>query len=49
MEQGGVDTFICKPFTPDVLKKKLEPLFERLEEAAQSGDKFFGTFAKKFA
>jgi two-component system chemotaxis response regulator CheY len=48
MENGGVDTFICKPFTAEVLKKKLEPLFDKLEDAAQSGDNFFGALAKKF-
>jgi two-component system chemotaxis response regulator CheY len=48
VEEAGVDTFICKPFTTDVLKKKLNPLFEKLEEAGRNGDSFFGTLSKKF-
>ncbi len=46
MEQGGVDTFICKPFTTDVLEKKLAPLFEKIEE---DGEGFFGSLADKMA
>ncbi len=49
MDQGGVDTFICKPFTTDVLKSKLKPLFEKLEDDGKSGEMFFGSLAKKFA
>jgi two-component system, chemotaxis family, chemotaxis protein CheY len=49
MEDGGVDTFICKPFTTDVLTKKLQPLFEKLQDAAGMGDGFFGSLSKKFA
>lgn len=48
MEAGGVDTFICKPFTTDSLKTKLKPLFEKLEDAGKMGDNFFGSLAKKF-
>lgn len=49
MEDGGVDTFICKPFTTDVLKAKLRPLFEKLEDDGKSGELFFGSLAKKFS
>ncbi|MBS3820357.1 MAG: response regulator [Planctomycetes bacterium] len=49
MDEAGVDTFICKPFTTDVLKKKLGPLFEKLEDDGKSGEMFFGSLAKKFA
>lgn len=49
MDQGGVDTFICKPFTTEVLKKKLQPLFEKIEDAGKTGDNFFGSLADKFA
>lgn len=48
MEGGAVDTFICKPFTTEVIQKKLQPLFEKLQDAAESGDNFFGSLAKKF-
>jgi two-component system chemotaxis response regulator CheY len=48
MDVAGVDTFICKPFTTDVLKKKLQPLFEKLEDDGKSGEMFFGSLAKKF-
>jgi two-component system chemotaxis response regulator CheY len=49
MDEGGVDTFICKPFTTDVLKKKLDPLFEKIEDAGKGGDGFFGALGNKFA
>jgi len=49
MENGGVDTFICKPFTTEVIQKKLEPLFEKLQDAAEMGDSFFGSLTKKFS
>ncbi|MCD4826050.1 MAG: response regulator [Phycisphaerae bacterium] len=48
MEKAGVDTFICKPFTPDVLQKKLQPLFEKIEGDAKAGGDFFGALAGKF-
>lgn len=46
MEQAGVDTFVCKPFTTDVLKKKLEILFEKIDDDSEG---FFGTLANKSA
>lgn len=49
LDQAGVDTFIVKPFTPEVLQKKLEPLFEKLTEAGKSGGGFFGKLASKLA
>jgi two-component system chemotaxis response regulator CheY len=48
MEYGGVDTFICKPFTTDVLAKKLKPLFEKIQDDAEGGGGFFGSLATKF-
>ena len=42
MEKGGVDTFVCKPFTPDALKVKLKPLFEKINEDTSN---FFGSLA----
>jgi two-component system chemotaxis response regulator CheY len=49
LDQVGVDCFIVKPFTPEVLQKKLEPLFEQLSESASKGGGFFGKLADKFA
>lgn len=46
MEQAGVDTFICKPFTPDALKTKLGILFEKIEDDSAG---FFGSLAGKEA
>ena len=46
MEQAGVDTFICKPFTTDVLTKKLEILFEKIEDDSEG---FFGSLTSKSA
>ncbi len=39
IEQAGVDTFICKPFTTDVMKKKLGLLFDKIEDDKEG---FFG-------
>ncbi len=44
MEKAGVDTFICKPFTTDVLKKKLELLFDKIQDDSAG---FFGSLASK--
>lgn len=37
MDEAGADSYIVKPFTPDVLRQKLEPLFATLS----SGGGFF--------
>lgn len=34
---GGVDTFISKPFTPEGLQKRVGPLLERIEENDSGG------------
>ncbi len=47
LNEGGVDCYIVKPFTPDVLTKKLDPLFEKLGGANKGG--FFTKLSKKIA
>ena len=44
---GGADCFIVKPFTAEVLKKKLEPLFDKLSEPVAKPEGFFGRLAAK--
>jgi two-component system chemotaxis response regulator CheY len=48
LDEAGVDCFIVKPFTVEVLKKKLEPLFTKVAEANKGGG-FFGKLADKLA
>ena len=41
-EDAGVDAYITKPFTPDVLTKKLQPLFSKMKAApAKKSGGFF--------
>lgn len=49
LDKAGVDCFIVKPFTPEVLQKKLDPLFTKIAEDAKKGGGFFGKLAGKFA
>ena len=37
---GGVDTFISKPFTADNLKRRIGPLIERIEQKKSKGGFF---------
>lgn len=48
MDDAGVDGYVVKPFTPDILKKKLEPLFAQFGDGQKSGG-FFGKLAAKLA
>ncbi len=48
LDQAGADCFIVKPFTTEVLQKKLQPLFDKLVEAKKSGG-FFGKLAKSIS
>jgi len=41
LDQVGVDSYVCKPFTTDVLRQKLAPLFEKLAESATKKGGFF--------
>jgi len=43
LDDVGVDSYVVKPFTPDKLKQKLEPLFEKLAESQKGG--FFSKLA----
>ncbi|MFP4217095.1 MAG: response regulator, partial [Phycisphaerae bacterium] len=44
LDEAGVDCFIVKPFTVEVLSKKLGPLFEKVNA---KGEGFFGKLAGK--
>ena len=46
---GGVDCYVVKPFTTDVIRQKLEPLFEKMAQARKKPEGFFGKLATKFA
>ncbi len=45
LDKGGVDCYIVKPFTKDIMMQKLQPLFERIS-AAQSVKPIGGFFSK---
>ncbi len=47
LDQAGVDSFIVKPFTTEVLQKKLAPLFEKIAQSQSKKKKggFFGRIA----
>jgi two-component system chemotaxis response regulator CheY len=47
LETGGVDGYVVKPFTVDVLVAKLEPLFDKLSAAQTQSKGFFGKLASK--
>ena len=47
LDQAGADCFIVKPFTPEIVRKKLEPLFDRLSEAQKKPGGFFSKLAAK--
>jgi two-component system chemotaxis response regulator CheY len=49
MTQCGVDGYVVKPFTVEVLQKKLEPLFEKLRDSQVKPKGFFGRLADKLA
>jgi two-component system chemotaxis response regulator CheY len=49
LNSGGVDSYVVKPFTTDVLVKKLSPLFDKLQQAAVKPKGFFGRLADKLS
>jgi len=49
LDQAGVDCYIVKPFTVQVLEKKLAPLFQKLSDASKKSQGFFGKLAEKIA
>ncbi len=47
MSSAGVDAYVCKPFTADVLRQKIEPVIARVTEPLRSG--FFSKLAEKLS
>lgn len=45
----GVDGYVVKPFTVEVLQKKLEPLFEKIRISQEKPKGFFTKLAEKLA
>lgn len=48
-ENGSVNGYVVKPFTPDVLKAKLEPLFDELAKSKKKSKGFFQKLASKMS
>ena len=46
LDEAGVDTYVVKPFTAEILQKKLEPLFAKLAKGAKKPKGFFGKCPK---
>ncbi len=46
---GGVDSYVIKPFTPDVVRQKVEPLLDKMAEAKKAGGSFFSKLAGKLS
>ncbi len=42
LDEAGVDCYIVKPFTVEILQKKLGPLFEKVAGPAKKSGGFFG-------
>ncbi len=49
MGQCGVNGYVVKPFTVEMLQKKLEPIIGKLAEERQKPSGFFGKLAEKLA
>lgn len=49
LDSAGVDGYVVKPFTVEVLTSKLTPLFEKLAAARQNSKGFFEKLAQKIA
>ena len=49
LDQCGVDGYVVKPFTVEVLQKKLGPLFEKIQDSQKKSKGFFGKLAGKLA
>ncbi len=45
MDDAAVDCFVVKPFTPDVLRQKLAPLFDKIKAGGKGS--FFSKLAAK--
>jgi two-component system chemotaxis response regulator CheY len=48
LDEAGANAFICKPFTPEELKHKLQTLFEQLEASRQEVKPAGGFFGRLF-
>ncbi len=46
LDDAGADGYIVKPFTAEVLQKKLTPLLEKLNQGKKKSGGFFGKLAK---
>ncbi len=49
LDKAGADGYVVKPFTAEVLRKKLEPLLDKLAQTQKKSGGFFGKLAKKTA
>lgn len=49
LDSAGVDGYVVKPFTVEILQKKLGPLFEKLAASQTQSKGFFNKLAEKFA
>lgn len=49
LDGAGVDGYVVKPFTVEVLQKKLGPILEKLAASRTQNKGFFNKLAKKFA
>ncbi len=45
LDEAGVDSYIVKPFTAEVVRKKLEPLFAKLSQKSKKSKGFFSKLA----
>ena len=41
LDEAGASEYICKPFTPDQLKRKLAPILEGMSKASEQSGGFF--------
>ncbi len=49
LDNAGANGYVVKPFTPEILKKKLAPLFEQIGNDKGKSKGFFGKLATKLA
>ena len=45
LEDAGADSYICKPFTPEVICRKLTPVLEKLQASKKKKGGFFARLA----
>ncbi len=49
LDEAQVDSYVVKPFTAEVLRKKLQPVIEKIPAGKKSGGGFFGKLAGKIS